>query len=512
MKRSWIALLAGAPVFCVLAIANSAGYRYGVSDQAFYLPAAFRHVDPTLFPRDAELLDGQAELTASDELLGAGLDAAVSAGVGAPAAVYAFEIATLLLLFAAAVMLGRAVFASRWSIAALTIALTLRHAVTRTGVNTLEGYFQPREFAFALGVLALAAFLRWGVWPALVVVLGAALLHPTTALWFALMIGVAGLVSEPRARRPLAGLAAAVGVVFAWAVLAGPLQHRLVAMDAAWLQVLADRTYLFPDRWPPYAWILNLLYIAVIGAAVWWRAREGRLRPREAALVAGAAALVGVFVVMLPLLTARIALAVQLQPARIFWLLDLLAVVSAIWLVAESGRGERRYAPAVLAVTLAVLSAARGVYLMEVRYPERSLVQISPPPSPWQDAMRWAATRTALDSHWLAHPDHAHLYGTSVRVSARRDVFHENSKDPAVAIYDRDLAMRVRERAPAVADFDGLTERAAIELARRYDLDYLITERRLRLPLAYRNERLYIYDLDAAVARAPTGPDRQVRP
>jgi len=31
--------VAGAVLFCVLATINSGGYRYGASDQAFYIPA-----------------------------------------------------------------------------------------------------------------------------------------------------------------------------------------------------------------------------------------------------------------------------------------------------------------------------------------------------------------------------------------------------------------------------------------------------------------------------------------
>ena len=40
--------------FVVLATFNSAGYRYGASDQAFYLPAVLDRVNPALFPRDSE--------------------------------------------------------------------------------------------------------------------------------------------------------------------------------------------------------------------------------------------------------------------------------------------------------------------------------------------------------------------------------------------------------------------------------------------------------------------------
>ena len=44
----------------------------------------------------------------------------------------------------------------------------------------------------------------------------------------------------------------------------------------------------------------------------------------EAGLVAGCLALAAVFAVAVPLNAARVALAIQLQPARMFWMLDLL--------------------------------------------------------------------------------------------------------------------------------------------------------------------------------------------
>jgi hypothetical protein len=55
--------------FGLVATANGAGYRYGVSDQAFYIPVVTRSIDPTLFPRDASLIDAQGHLMATDEIL-----------------------------------------------------------------------------------------------------------------------------------------------------------------------------------------------------------------------------------------------------------------------------------------------------------------------------------------------------------------------------------------------------------------------------------------------------------
>ena len=63
-----------------------------------------------------------------------------------------------------------------------------------------------------------------------------------------------------------------------------------------------------------------------------------------------------------------------------------------------------------------------------------------------------------------------------MRVSASRDVFLEDVKDSAIAIYSRDVAQRVVERAAALGDFTTLTPERARALATTYDLDYLVTE------------------------------------
>ncbi|HSL23424.1 MAG TPA: hypothetical protein VK886_17985 [Vicinamibacterales bacterium] len=495
MKGSGRAALvgAGAAVFCALAIANAAGYRYGVSDLAFYLPAAFRSAEPALFPRDGALLDVQSRLTLADEAISAALRGGAALGLGAPATVYALHLGSLLLLYGAGVALGRTLFRSPWSVAAFVAVLTLRHAVARTGVNTLEGYFHPRVVAFALGALALAVFLRRGVWPALILALLATAMHTTTGFWFLIFLGVAGLVGERRDRVALLALAIVAAGLFAAAIAFGPLAGRLRPMDAAWLAVIAEKDYLFPDLWPAWAWIACAAYVAVILAAAAIRRRAGELTSGEAALLTGAGALLVAFLVLLPPLAARGALAVQMQPSRIFWLLDLLATAGLVWMVEHRARAYPR-APAVLAVLLLALSTVRGVYLLTVRFPERSLAAVTLAESPWRDAMRWAASSDAR-SHWLAHPYHAVLYGESLRVSARRDVLVEATKDPAVAMYDRAIAMRVADRLRASGDFDALSAEQARDLARRYDLDFLITEIPLPLPVAYRNAQFFIYGL-----------------
>jgi hypothetical protein len=185
---------------------------------------------------------------------------------------------------------------------------------------------------------------------------------------------------------------------------------------------------------------------------------------------------------------AGFALPVRLQISRVFWLVDFVALVYLLGMV------RRERIAAAVAALLVALSAGRGAYVMAVEHPERALFAVRLTPSPWEDAMAWL-TQQPLDTHVLADPGHAWKHGTSVRVSAERDVFTEEVKDSALAIYSRDVAVRFVERMDALGDFGELTADRARLLATRYDLDVLVTEADLPLPVAYRNDQFRIYAL-----------------
>ena len=481
--------LIGGVVFVLLATANGAGYRYGVSDQAFYIPVVARSIDPALFPRDGTLIDAQGHLMIVDEVM-----AAVTRGTGLSLDMLFLGayVAALGVIWAGIVLIGGRVYDSPWAIAALGAAFAMRHRIPRTSANSFEPYFHPRLLAFGLGALAVAAVLRKRAWLAVALVVAGAVIHVTTALWFAVLIGVALAVLEPRLRH-LAAAGGAVGAAtLLWAVTLGPLQGALVIMDDTWLQAVASKDSLFATDWPLWAWAANLGLLVLL----WWahrtRVRRGDATVEDTALVWGASALVALFLVTLPMVAAGFSLAVQFQISRVFWLVDFLALVYFIGAV--SGPRASTTRAAVVACLVLALSIGRGTYVILVEHPERSLFEVHLPDSPWEDAMRWMA-RQPPDIHVLADPGHAWKYGTSVRVSAARDVFMEEVKDSALAIYSHDVAVRFVERAPLLADFPSLTVERARTLADRYDLDYLVTEANLPLPAVYRNTQFGIYSL-----------------
>jgi hypothetical protein len=472
---------------------NSAGYRYAASDQAFYIPAIVRHLEPADFPRDAPLIDGQARIILVDDALAAVVN---TTGVSLQWLFAVLYGLTLALLLFALIRVGRSLYRSEWTVIALTAAMTLRHSIAKTGANTLEGYFHPRVLVYALGLLGVAAFLERRDWLWIALVALGIVIHPTTAVWFGVWLGIAAWFGRPAWRPALvtvAGAAAAIALLMLWR---GPLAGHLVSMDAEWLSAISDKDYLFPFEWPITAWLLNFTTVLVI---LWcWRARRhaNLTVVGETPVVLGAMGLLVLFLCSLPFNAARIALVVELQISRVFWMLDGLATIYAVWWLAEGWpTGARRLKTgAALAAALVVLSLARGSYSMFVEFPDRPIIDLDIKAGDWRDAMAWART-TDPSSGWLADPIHAARYGSSIRAAAHRDVLLEQVKDRAIAMYDRSAALSVADRERALAALPWNTPDGARALARRYGLDYLIIDQELDLPLAHRSGTLFIYRL-----------------
>ena len=473
-------------LFAVIATANGAGYRFGVSDQAFYIPVIARALDPAAFPRDATLIDAQGQLMVSDQVI-AGLIRRT--GWSLDSVFFVGYLLSLAFIWAGIIQIGDRLYRYRWTTLALGMAFTLRHRIARTSANSFEPYFHPRMLAFGICLLAVAAVLRRRIWLAITLVGVSALVHVTTAMWFAVLLGAAILVIDRRFRVPSAVIAGAAIVLGAAALAAGALGEALVRMDAVWLESVSSKDSLFATQWPVWTWVVNLGLLALLLLAHQRRVRRGAATAESTALVWGACAVIALFLATLPLVAWQLAFPVQLQISRVFWLVDFLATA---WLIGELAEANERRARLVLLV-IGLLAIGRGVYGIEGR--DRSLFAMHLAPTPWHDAMAWLRDQPT-GVHVLADPGHAWKYGTSVRVSAGRDVLLEEQKDSAIAMYSRDVAKRVVERIAAIGDFNALTPLQINELSQRYDLDYLVTERTVpSLREVYRNEQFRIYDV-----------------
>ena len=486
------------PIFLVLATANGAGYRYGVSDGAFYVTAVTLAENPAAFPRDAPLIRTEGQFFVIDEILA--LIGRVT-GASMESRFFAAYLVAIATVWVGVILIGSSLYGKDrpcatgwWLTIALAAVVTLRHHIPRTSTNSLEPYFHPRLLAFGFGIIAVAAFLRHRNAMAVALVSLAAVCHGTTAFWFAVAIGTALMVVDRRWRVPGLVAGAVVLVMLVWATSTGALRMAASTMDAVWIDALGGRNFIFANEWPLWAWAANLGLLAALWGAHIVRVRRGTASARDAGLVWGATALVGLFLVTLPLVVAHVALAVQFQFSRVFWIVDFLAT---LYVIAAIGESMRRTQIVTLGVVLLAVSGARATYIMWSEHAERRLFQLSLAPSPWMDAMHWIAGQP-LNVHIVAAPNHSFKYGVSVRVAAWRDVLLEDDKDSAVAMYSRPIAERVVERRNALADFSSLTAASALELGTRFGVDYLVTEAALPLREVYRNSQFKIYALKPA--------------
>lgn len=149
--------------------------------------------------------------------------------------------------------------------------------------------------------------------------------------------------------------------------------------------------------------------------------------------------------------------------------------------------------PAIVAGTLAILALIRGAYVMRVEFPTRPLFETAVP-GDWGRVAAWAQA-TPKNSGWLADPMHAARYGTSLRMAAARDVFVEGTKDAAIGMYDRTIALRTRDRLGELGDFPALSVEQIQTLGQHYGLSYFVTEQQYSLPLAFEAGAIRVYRL-----------------
>ena len=89
--------------------------------------------------------------------------------------------------------------------------------------------------------------------------------------------------------------------------------------------------------------------------------------PAEGALVAGWVTLVIVFLISVPFQAHGLALAIQAQVNRVFWLLDVAATAYVAWWLLAGPLGTTRARRLAVVTTVLALSAIRGVYVVDAR-------------------------------------------------------------------------------------------------------------------------------------------------
>ena len=175
-----------------------------------------------------------------------------------------------------------------------------------------------------------------------------------------------------------------------------------------------SKDYLFPLEWPWTVWLINLSYPVLIVWLYEKRRAAGLVSTRETAVMVGSLSLFALFVLSLGFNAARFQLAVQLQPARVFWMLDFLATIYVVWALMEAGDASARRARLV-ALSVCALTVTRGAYVALVAFPDRPMF------APGLTGQRLGA-RHGVDAAVVSHQPLAR------RPDARHLVWHEPAR------------------------------------------------------------------------------------
>src|SRR5574341_995184 len=151
-------LLAG---LTVLAIAVN-GYHLGAEDQAIYLPAIKQHLDPALYPANAEFFTVQTGPTLTDDLIAASLRVS---HLPLEWGMLLWHVASIFGLLAGCLRLSRRCFpsvAGQWAGVAM-VAGVLATPVAGTHLLIATQYLHPRTLAAVAVVFAVVEVLdrRW---------------------------------------------------------------------------------------------------------------------------------------------------------------------------------------------------------------------------------------------------------------------------------------------------------------------------------------------------------------
>jgi uncharacterized protein DUF6798 len=244
-----LSMLALLTVFAMLVM----GYHPGLEDDAFYLAAIKRNLNPALFPHDSEFFRLQFQATIFDKLI------AFSVRIShLPLAwtVLLWQFAAIFLLLHGCWRINRRCFAqpaAQWA-AVTTIAILLTLPLPGIAMTITDQYLHPRTLATAAIVAAIVEVLDRRLWLAGVLLAIAFAVHALMAAFgISFCVFLFWRLRALEARRPSpTPVAAALLLPLGWVF---PLGWVVEPASDAWRQAAATRSFYFVGRWHWYEWL-----------------------------------------------------------------------------------------------------------------------------------------------------------------------------------------------------------------------------------------------------------------
>src|SRR5258708_7403144 len=235
-----LAVLASLSVLAMLVM----GYHPGLEDDAFYLAAIKRNLNPVLFPHDSEFFRLQFQATIFDKLIAFSVRLSHLPLVWA---VLLWQFAAIFLLLHGCWRISRRCFAqpqAQWA-GVTTIAVLVTLPLPGIAMTLADQYLPPRTLATAAILAAIVAVLDRRLWSAGVLLAIAFSIHAIMA-GFGISVS-AFLYWSLRASEARPPSATPIAAAFLF-----PLGWIFEPASAAWRQAAATRSFYFILRWHWY--------------------------------------------------------------------------------------------------------------------------------------------------------------------------------------------------------------------------------------------------------------------
>jgi hypothetical protein len=422
------------------------GYHPGLEDDAFYLAAIKRDLNPALFPHDADFFLLQFQATIFDKMI------AWSVRVShLPLAwvVLLWQSAGIFFLLHGCWRIVRRCFsdgAAQWAGVAMIAAL-LTLPVTGTGISLADQYLHPRILATAAILAAIVDVIDYKYIRAAALLILSFSIHAIMAsLGMSLCAFLWWKQRELRQKEPGTRITAAVLIPLGMLI---PFGWMFEPASDAWRQAAATRGFYFLAKWEWYEWLgifapLVLLYVF----QRWLRTRAAKENPNLLLLVSALMAygsfqtIVGLVVMLVPAL-------LRLRPFEPMRYLHLIYLFFFLFVGALLGRyvlGRHLYRWLLLFVPL----SGGMFYAQRALYPATEHIEWPGGDSKnaWLQAFTWIRQNTPVDALFAVGPHYMTQPGEDFhgfRALAERSVLADNEKDGGMAARVPRLAPRWRK-------------------------------------------------------------------
>jgi len=409
------------------------GYHPGLEDDAFYLAAIKRNLNPALFPHDAEFFRLQFQATIFDKLVAYSVRLThLPLGV----TVFVWQFVTILVILWGCLAIARRCFSSahaQWA-GVVMVAALLTIPVSGTGISLVDQYLHPRAVATAAVLAAIVAILKKQRMLAGVTLVFAFAVHAIMASLGASFCIFLAWNNPPKEKKDQ-GLALAALLL--------PLGWVFEPASDAWRQAAATRKFYFLVDWHWYEWVGVFAPLLIL----WFFARIAR-RDGSAVLERVATRLLwfGIFqmmvalVIMLPPAFERLR---PFEPMRYLQLVYLLMFLMAGGLIGKYILGNHVYRWLLLFVplSLGMFYAQRQMYSATAHLESPGMK----PGNDWVAAFDWVQKNTRTDSLFALDPHYMEIPGEDYhgfRALAERSALADVTKDGGMAARVPRLAPR----------------------------------------------------------------------